>query len=154
MPTMKTNTATIDALIAKANRLPERGGGGLPAGISAIDFGTFDLDSAVSGSATFSVPHKLGAAPDLFLFWSPANIATTYSELAVMRAADFGWRGGTNLNKCWFHGNSTSTVTGADATTSYGIKTMGTASVTIAAHSTSSYIWRAGTYKYLAIKFG
>lgn len=26
MPTMKTNTATIDALIAKANRLPERGG--------------------------------------------------------------------------------------------------------------------------------
>ena len=152
MPTMKQNTSALDALIAKIDSLPEKGGG-LPSGITAIDFGTYTLDSAISGSATFTVPHNLGVVPDMFLFWSPSNIATTYSELAVMRSSQFGWRSTSYLNKCWFHGNSTSTVTGADASTSYGIKTMAAANVTIAPHTNQSYYWRAGTYNYLAIKF-
>lgn len=149
----KTENGTYDVTNLKELVVNVASSGGLPTGISAIDFGTYTLGSAVSGSSTFTVPHNLGVVPDLFVLWAPANIATTYAELCVMRSSQFGWRSTSYLNKCWYHGNSTTTVTGADTTTSYGIKTMSAASVTIAPHTSSSYSWRPGTYNYIAIKF-
>ena len=149
----KTANGTYDVTNLASLVVNVASSGGLPSGISAIDFGTYTLGSAVSGSGTFTVPHNLGVVPDLFLFWTPSNIATTYSELAVMRSTQFGWRSTSYLNKCWYHGNSTTTVTGADATTSYGIKTLTATNATICPHTNQSYSWRAGTYNYLAIKF-
>lgn len=150
----KTANGTYDVTNLASLVVNVASSGGLPSGISAIDFGTYTLASAVTGSSTFTVPHNLGVVPDLFLFWTPSNIGTTYSELAVMRSTQFGWRSASYLNKCWYHGNSTSTVTGADSTTSYGIKTMTASNVTICPHTNSSYYWRAATYNYIAIKFG
>lgn len=131
------------------------GGGGLPAGFKAIATGTHTLSSAVQGGQTFTVNHNLGETPDLFLFFATANIATTYSMLSVMRSSMFGWRSTSYLNKAFYHANSTTTVTGADVTTSYGIKTLNSTQAVITTYSSStSYYWRAATYKWIAIKFG
>lgn len=130
------------------------GGGGLPAGFAKIATGTHTLASAVAGGSTFTVNHNLGETPDMFIFFADTNVATTYSMLAVMRSAMFGWRSTTYLNKAFYHGNSTTTVTGADVTTSYGIKTLSATQAVITTYSSSgSYYWRARTYKWLAIKF-
>lgn len=130
------------------------GGGGLPAGFKAIATGTHTLASAVAGGSTFTVNHNLGETPDMFIFFADTNVATTYSMLAVMRSAMFGWRSTSYLNKAFYHANSTTTVTGADVTTSYGIKTLSATQAVITTYSSSgSYYWRARTYKWLAIKF-
>lgn len=130
------------------------GGGGLPSGFSAIATGTHTLSSAVAGGSTFTVTHNLGVVPDLFMFFATANVATTYSMLMAMRSTMFGYRSSTYLNKCFYHGNSTTTATGADVTTSYGIKTVTATNATVTTYSSStSYYWRAGTYKWVAIKF-
>lgn len=132
----------------------ESGGGGLLSGFSKIATGTHTLSSAVAGGSTFTVTHNLGVVPDLFMFFATANVATTYSMLLAMRSTMFGWRSSTYLNKCFYHGNSTTTVTGADVTTSYGIKTVTATNATVTTYSNSgSYYWRAGTYKWIAIKF-
>lgn len=44
------------------------GGGGLPTGFTAIAKGTHTLNSAVTGSSTFTVTHNLGVVPDMFCF--------------------------------------------------------------------------------------
>lgn len=130
------------------------GGGSLPSGFTAIATGTHTLSSAVAGGSTFTVTHNLGYTPDLFIFYATANVATTYSMLMAMRGAQLGWRSSTYLNKCFYHGNSTTTVTGADVTTSYGIKTLSSTTAVVTTYSNSgSYYWRAGTYKWIAIKF-
>lgn len=130
------------------------GGGSLPSGFSAIAKGTHTLSSNVAGGSTFTVTHNLGVVPDLFMFWAPSNVATTYSMLSAMRSPQFGWRSTSYLNKCAYHGNSTTTVTQADVTTSYGIKTISATNATVTTYSNSgSYYWRAGTYNWLAIKF-
>lgn len=130
------------------------GGGGLPAGFKAIATGTHTLASAVAGGSTFTVTHNLGETPDIFIFFATANIATTYSMLSIMRSSMFGWRSTSYLNKAFYHGNSTTTVTGADVTTSYGIKTLNSTQAVITTYSSSSsYYWRAATYKWIAIKF-
>ena len=149
----KTENGTYDVTNLAQLVVNVATGGGLPSGIAAVDFGTYTLGTEISGSAAFNVGHKLGVAPDLFLFWAPSNITTTYSELAVMRSSQFGWRSASYANKCWFHSNSTTSVSGADVTTSYGIKTMDGSRATIAAHSSQSYVWRVGAYRYIAIKF-
>ncbi len=129
-------------------------GGGLPSGISKIATGAYTLDRDVAGGSTFDVSHNLGVVPDLFIVWSPVNVATTYSMLMAMRSTQFGWRSTSYLNKCFYHGNSTTTVTGADVTTSYGIKAMTANTCTVTTYSSSaSYYWRAGSYNWLAIKF-
>ena len=130
------------------------GGGGLPSGFTAIAKGTHTINSAVTGSSTFTVNHNLGVVPDMFLFYASSNIASTYSMLYAFRYSKFGWRGSTYLNLCGYHGNSTTTVTATNVTTSYGIKTLATNTATITSYSTStSYGWRAGTYEWIAIKF-
>lgn len=130
------------------------GGGGLPSGFTAIAKGTHTINSAVTGSSTFTVNHNLGVVPDMFLFYASSNIASTYSMLYAFRYSKFGWRGSTYLNLCGYHGNSTTTVTATNVTTTYGIKTLATNTATITSYSTStSYGWRAGTYEWIAIKF-
>lgn len=130
------------------------GGGGLPSGISALDFGNVVVSSAFTTTRqTFN--HSLGVVPDLMIVYATANVATTYSMLAAIRGTSngaFGWRSGYNLF-CFYHGNSTSTVTIQNSnSTSYGVSNMTATTFQLASNS-SSYYWRAGTYKYLAIKF-
>lgn len=131
----------------------ESGGGGLPSGISAFDFGKITVSSAFTTTRqTFS--HKLGVVPDMVMVWSPANIATTYSMLFAIRGNQVNWRGGNYSGHMAYHGNSTSTVTWTNAnSTSYGVSNM-TATTFQLASASSSYYWRAGTYNYMAIKFG
>lgn len=128
------------------------GGGGLPSGVTAFDFGEITVTSAFTTSRqTFN--HKLGVTPDLVIVYTPANIATTYSMLAAIRGNVFGWRSSAYNNHLAYHGNSTTSVTWTNSnSTSYGISNM-TASTFQLASSSSSYYWRAGTYKYIAIKF-
>lgn len=129
------------------------GGGGLPSGVTAFDFGEITVTSAFTTSRqTFS--HKLGVTPDLMIVYTPANIATTYSMLAAIRGNMFGWRSSAYNNHMAYHGNSTTSVTWTNSNSaSYGISNM-TASTFQLASSSSSYYWRASTYKYIAIKFG
>lgn len=148
-----TPDSGYDALSSVVVNVPQ-GGGGLPSGFTAIAKGTHTLGSAVAGGSQFTVDHNLGVVPDMFLFYATANIATTYSMLSVMRSNKFGWRSTSYLNKCWYHGNSTTTVTGADVTTTYGIKSLTATQAIITTYSSStSYFWRAGTYEWVAIKF-
>lgn len=130
----------------------QSGGSSLPNGIAAIDYGEITVSSAFTTSRqTFS--HKLGVVPDLMIVYSPANIATTYSMLAAIRGNMFGWRTSAYNSHMAYHGNSTSTVSWTNSnSTTYGISNM-TASSFQLASSSSSYYWRAGTYKYIAIKF-
>lgn len=128
------------------------GGGGLPTGISAFAFGDVKVTSAFTTSRqTFS--HSLGVVPDLMIVYTPTNIATTYSMLCAIRGNVFGWRSSAYNSHYAYHGNSTTTVTWANSNnTSYGISNM-TATTFQLASSSSSYYWRASTYKYIAIKF-
>lgn len=128
------------------------GGGGLPAGIAAFDYGEITVSSAFTTTRqTFS--HKLGVVPDLMIVWHDGNIATTYSMLAAIRGNMFGWRSSAYNNHMAYHANSTTTVTWTNSnSTTYGISNM-TATTFQLASSSSSYYWRAGTYKYMAIKF-
>ena len=128
------------------------GGGSLPSGISAFDFGDITVSTAFTTTRqTFT--HKLGVVPDLMIVYSPKNIATTYSMLAAIRGNVFGWRSSAYNNHLAYHGNSTTTVTWTNSnSTTYGISNMTATSFQLASTS-SSYYWRAGTYKYIAIKF-
>lgn len=128
------------------------GGGGLPTGISKIDFGDVVVNTAFTTSRqTFQ--HKLGVTPDLVIVYAPSNIAQTYSMLFAMRGTPVNWRGGNYGGHMAYHGNSTSTVTWTNAnSTTYGVSNLTSTSFQLAS-SSSSYYWRAGTYKYLAIKF-
>lgn len=97
---------------------------------------------------------NLGVTPDLMIVYAPANIVTTYSMLASIRggSAGFGWRSGYTGHMA-YHGNSTSTVTWTNSNSStYGVSNM-TATTFQLASASSFYYWRAGTYKYIAIKF-
>lgn len=129
----------------------EGGGGGLPNGIKAIAFGEITINSAFTTSPqTFS--HDLGEVPDFMMVYAPSNVATTYSMLGATRGSIFNWRSGYNCNYA-YHGNSTTTVTwGNSNSATYGISNM-TASTFGLASNSASYYWRAGTYKYIAIKF-
>lgn len=129
------------------------GGGGLPSGISAVDFGIINISSAFTTTRqTFS--HNLGTTPDLMIVWHNGNVATTYSMLAAIRCNQFGWRSSAYNNHMAYHGNSTTNVTWTNSnSTTYGISNM-TATTFQLASSSSSYYWRAGTYNYIAIKFG
>lgn len=128
------------------------GGGSLPSGIQAFDYGTITVSSAFTTTRqTFT--HKLGVTPDLMIVWAPANVATTYSMLAAIRGNQFGWRSSAYNNHMAYHGNSTTSVTWTNSnSTSYGISNM-TATNFQLASSSSSYYWRAGTYNYIAVKF-
>lgn len=143
----------LSNLAACIESIATGGGGGLPTGISKFDFGTITISSAYTTTRkTFT--HNLGIAPDFMMVWTPANIATTYSMLAAVRGSQWGWRSSAYSGHLAYHGNSTTTVTWTNSnSTTYGISNM-TATDFQLASSSSSYYWRAGTYNYIAIKFG
>lgn len=148
----KTQNGTYDVTSLAELVVNVSGGGGLPAGIAAFDFGKITVSTAFTTTRqTFN--HKLGVIPDLMIVWAPSNIATTYSMLFAIRGTQVNWRGGNYSGHMAYHGNSTSTVTWTNAnSTSYGISNM-TATTFQLASASSSYYWRAGTYNYIAIKF-
>lgn len=117
--------------------------------------GEYKVTTAFTYGTRATINHELGEVPDLFMFWAPANVATTYSMLMVARGSLFGWRSTTYQGIAAYHGNSTSTVTMANVSTAnYAVPslTANAAEVTTYSNSTS-YYWRAGTYKWIAIKF-
>lgn len=143
-------TQNLDNIVSCINSITSVGG--LPSGISKIDFGS------ISVSADFTITkqtfnHNLGVVPDVVMVWASANIATTYSMLMAIRGNQFGWRSSAYNSHIAYHGNSTTTVTWTNTnSTTYGVSNM-TASTFQLASSGSSYYWRAGTYNYIAIKF-
>jgi hypothetical protein len=57
-------------------------GGGLPAGVSAIDYGTFTLSS--NATTQTNVLHNLGVVPDFAIWWlDGAHIASATITVAV-----------------------------------------------------------------------
>lgn len=136
-------------------------GGGV-AGISAFASGeyTFTSDMAGNSSTTSTtyqktISHGLGVIPDMILFYAPSNVAQTYSMLGMMwHNSEMAWRGSTYKCNVWLHGNSTTTVTGSACTGSYGIRNVTASQFSLKTYSSSaSYFWRAGTYKWISIKF-
>ena len=128
------------------------GGGGLPSGIAAFDFGNVVVSSAFTTTRqTFN--HNLGVKPDFVMVYATSNIATSYSMLWAIRCPLLGYRSSAYDNYMSYHANTTSTVsiTNSNSTT-YGVSNM-TATTFQLASSSSSYYWRAGTYKYIALKF-
>lgn len=127
-------------------------GGGLPAGIKAIDYGSY-TKSDTTTTATFTVPHKLGMVPDAAFFWVDGNIAQTNTMLWVCRMPPWAYRSSTYLHYYGYHTNSTTTVSiGNNTGNGNGLSAMSATALTVSAIS-STYSWRPGTYHYLAIKF-
>ena len=134
------------------------GGGGLPAGFSKIATGEYTFASDMPGNSGTSeeymktITHNLGVVPDMIIFYTPTNIAQTYSELMMIYGQP--WRGSTYMTNVFYHANSTSTVSGTSCSTSYGIRNVTSTQFSIKTYSnSSSYYWRAGTYRWIAIKF-
>lgn len=124
----------------------------LPSGISAIATGNYTVSTAFTTSRQ-TITHGLGTTPDLVIFFATANVATANSMLLSMRSSLMNYRSGYNLHSLYHGNNTTSTVTYLNSnSTSYGVSNMTATSFQIASVS-SSYYWRAGTYKWVAIKF-
>lgn len=148
----KINNETLDAFYTFVDSITTGGGGGLPGGISKIDFGDISVTSAFTTSAK-TISHSLGVTPDLVIVYATANVATNYSMLWAMRASFMGYRSSAYTSYMCYHGNSTTTTSLTNSnSTSYGVSNMTATSFKLASAG-SSYYWRAGTYKYLAIKF-
>ena len=128
------------------------GGGGVPIGYSAIDLGEITISTQFTTTRqTFN--HNLGVVPDVIIVMANGNVAQTYSMLMAIGGSKVNYRGGNYLNHLAYHGNSATTVTWTNAnSTSYGVSNF-TATTFQLASSSSSYYWRTGTYKYIALKF-
>lgn len=123
----------------------------LPNGFSKIATGSVTLDADTN--ADWTVGHNLGAVPDLFLIYrSNGNVEQTYSVLWALRCPAMAYRASTYLNYTGYHGTSTTTVSVNNGTTRC-IKSLTATTATITYYSNTSYYWRAGGYKWLAIKF-
>lgn len=71
----------IDGLAALINSISSGGGGnsgGLPNGVTALDFGTFTIEA--DSSSDYPVYHNLGQAPNFFLFYT--NDMYTMTDMA------------------------------------------------------------------------
>lgn len=130
----------------------DAGGGGLPSGIKALKFGTIDITTAFTTTRqTFT--HDLGEVPDFVMVWANENIATTNSMLFALRFNQLGYRSSAHDSYMAYHGNSTITVTLTNSnSTSFGVSNLTSTTFQLAS-SSASYYWRAGTYKWMAIKF-
>lgn len=128
------------------------GGGSLPSGISAIATGEYTVSTEFTTTKK-TVTHNLGVVPDMVLFFATENIAKKYSMLFALRSTKMGYRSSAyNLFLGYHAGNSTSvSMTNSDGS-NYGVSNLTETTFQIASHG-SSYYWRAGTYKWIAIKF-
>lgn len=145
-----TENGTIDVTKLAQVIVNVASSGGLPSGLSKLDFGTITISTAFTTSRqTFN--HNLGVVPDLLMVWTDTNIATTYSMLFALRG--WGWRSSAYTCHILYHGNSTTNVSYTNSnSSSYGVSNMTATTFQLASNSSSNY-WRAGTYKYMAIKF-
>lgn len=148
----KTQNGTYNVTNLSELVVAVSGGGGIPAGYSAIDLGEITISTQFTTSRqTFS--HNLGVVPDVIIVMANGNVAQTYSMLMAIGGSKVNYRGGNYLNHLAYHGNSSTTVTWTNAnSTSYGVSNF-TATTFQLASSSSSYYWRTGTYKYIALKF-
>lgn len=128
-----------------------KGGAALPAGIAAFDAGEITVSTQFTTTRqTFS--HNLGVVPDFIFVYAPANVAQTYSMLAAMRGTAVNWRNGYN-SFYFYHANSASTVSMTNnSNANYGVGNLTENSFQLSSHSTS-YYWRTGKYRYIALKF-
>lgn len=140
-----TNLASVVVNVAS--------GGGLPSGIQALDYGTLTVSSAFTTTRQ-TYTHKLGVIPDFVMVYAPANVAQSYSMLMAMRGSVLGWRSSSYNSHMFYHGNNSSTTVSYtnSSSTTVGVCTLTATSFQLASAS-SSYYWRAGSYRYLAIKF-
>jgi len=129
------------------------GGGGLPSGIAAVATGSYTVSSDFTTTRQ-TVTHNLGVTPDLVLFFATANVAQASSMLFSLRSTKMGYRSSSYNVFNGYHGtNSTTSVTVSNSSsTTVGVCSLAANTFQIASHS-STYYWRAGTYKWLAIKF-
>lgn len=128
------------------------GGGSLPSGISAIATGEYTVSTEFAITKQ-TVTHNLGVVPDMVLFFATENIATTYSMLFALRSTKMGYRSSDhNLFLGYHAGNSTNVSMTNSSGANYGVSNLTETTFEIASHGTS-YYWRAGTYKWIAIKF-
>lgn len=128
------------------------GGGSLPSGISAIATGEYTVSTDFATTKQ-TVTHNLGVVPDMVLFFATENIATTYSMLFALRSTKMGYRSSAyNLFLGYHAGNSTNVSMTNSNGSNYGVSNLTETTFQIASHG-SSYYWRSGTYKWIAIKF-
>ena len=133
----------------------------LPSGISAIAYGKHTLASDSSYSTGFTVTHNLGAVPNMFLFYTSTNISKTqsmlftiYSTINLVKAPILGILSSSYPTLSVYHTTSTSALVASTTGAAYGINSVTATTVTVKAHSLATLYWRAGTYNWIAIKFG
>lgn len=148
--TGSNNTYTLEQMVTAIESISS--GSSLPSGINKIDYGNITVQSDFTTTRqTFN--HNLGVTPDFVMVYAPSNIATTYSMLLSMRGSFLGYR--SSAYNCFlvYHGNSTTTTTMTNInSTTQGVCNLTATSFQLASNSTS-YSWRKGTYRYIAIKF-
>lgn len=130
------------------------GGGGLPSGIAKIAEGTYTVASDFT-TTTQTVTHNLGVVPDFLIIWKDgSNVATTYSMLWAMRSSRMPYRSSSYTSFMCYHGNSTTSTTLTNSNNAnYGIGNSPTATTFNLQSASTSYYWRAGTYRWMVIKF-
>lgn len=128
------------------------GGGSLPSGISAIATGEYTVSTEFATTKK-TVTHNLGVVPDMVLFFATENIATTYSMLFALRSTKMGYRSSDHNLFLGYHAGNVTNVSMTNSNGSnYGVCNLTETTFQIASHG-SSYYWRTGTYKWIAIKF-
>ena len=114
--------------------------------------GDYEVTEAFS-TTPITINHGLGQAPDFVMFFSDGDKAQTYSMLFAVRSSLMAYQSANHTALYGYHGNSTSTVSTATSNNaSYGVGSINATSFSVRSHS-SSYSWRAGAYKWIAIKF-
>lgn len=144
----------FESFAADITNIVTGGGGGLPAGLSKVAYGTITPSSDITTTRQ-TITHNLGVVPDMVVVWyEGSNIAQTYTMLWCMRATNMGFRSSAYTLYAFYHGNSTTTVSGACGnSTTAGVSNLTATTFQLASYS-SSYYWRAGyTYKWMAIKY-
>lgn len=156
---IKQNTIELQSLLETVKSLPDAGsgggGGGLPTGVSAIDYGTFTLSSDATSQA--GVVHNLGVVPDFVIWWlDSAHIETATISVAVR---GFTLNTGTNAvmnaqyvvtgyNSSGKAGTSSNTVAAEYSLTQNGFVARCNSTYPILAGLT--YHWIVGTLDFVA----
>lgn len=70
---METNTEGLQDILESVLKLPNASGSGLPAGISALDCGTYTPETDITSNV--SIAHNLGDIPDFTLIYIPGEVS-------------------------------------------------------------------------------
>lgn len=148
----KTENGTYDVTNLAQLIVDVTSSGGLPTGIAAMDFGEFTVSKQFTTSAqTFT--HNLGVVPDFVLVYSIISKISTYSMLWAMRGTFLGYRSSAYNSFFSYSASSATSITATNSSsTTAGVGNFTATTFSLASVS-GSYYWRAGNYKYIAIKF-